>query len=188
MRGRKMEPNNDTTGAGDTPAAPVVNLEVSANCSLTLGEAKMFFAVVVAGTLIVSGGWAVLGFWPILPFAGLELFVLGLALGLSMRSGAYREIISVSEGQVTIERGTGQTRRRSRWPRAWTVVELEPPAFRWHASRLLIGSQGKQLEVGRMLTEDDRVSLHRRLRELIGGAGEVPAVVVRDAGEANKAS
>jgi len=58
---------------------------------------------------VVSLGIALLfvarGYWPVLPFAGLELLVLGIALWISMRRGAYREVISIYPDRIEVEKG-----------------------------------------------------------------------------------
>ncbi len=167
---RLLDGADGATNGGSGPHQ--VQLVVTGNCSLSRRGARIFFAAVLVGTLIVSGGWALFGFWPVLPFAGLELFGVGLALGLSMRSGSYREIISVTPSEVCIERGSRQTRQITRLTRAWTEVALERSAYRWHPARLLIRAHGRELEIGKMLTEDERSQLHLRLRGLIGAAGQ----------------
>ncbi len=111
------------------------------------------------------------GFWPVLPFAGLELLALGLALRVSLRRGRYREVISVFADRVVIEQGSSQPTQVTEFPRAWARVELAESRYRGHPGRLTIGSHGRWCEVGRTLTDEERKSLSHRLRELIAGDG-----------------
>lgn len=158
-----------------TPADPLLaRIHVSANCSLTPRGALLFFGVTAVGSLTVAGLFAWQGMWPILPFAGLELFVLGLVLGLSMRRGCYWEEISVSEDRVTIRRQGFEPGQTVEFSRHWAQVELRPSPRPGHHGRLLIRSHGRAFEVGEMLTEEERRGLGDRLRELIGGTGRVP--------------
>ena len=105
-------------------------IEVRCNASLTRGQALAFFAVTLVASLVIALFWTFKGFWPVLPFAGLELFVLGVALGWSMRRGSYRELITISPEEVTIERGMTQARERERMPRTWARVELVQATIR----------------------------------------------------------
>jgi uncharacterized membrane protein len=107
------------------------------------------------------------GFWPVLPFAGVELFALGVALGLSLKRGQRREVISVYRDRVLIEKGAGTVEEQLEMPRQWARVVLEQPRWRGHPSRLLVGCHGKRWEIGAALTEAERERLARRLVELI---------------------
>ena len=153
----------------DTSDRLLGQILVSANASLTPRDAVVFFGVTAAASLLLAGLLAVRGFWPVLPFAGLELFALGLALGLSMRRGRYREFVSVYRDRIVIERGVGAVEERLEMPRHWTRVELVRAPRRGHPSRLLLSCHGKSREVGAVLTETERESLRLRLAELIVG-------------------
>ena len=45
---------------------------------------------------------ALQGFWPVLPFAGLEMAVLGWALKTSMDRRHHRETVTVSDDEVRV--------------------------------------------------------------------------------------
>jgi len=145
-------------------------IEVRCNASLTRGQALAFFAVTLVASLVIALFWTFKGFWPVLPFAGLELFVLGVALGWSMRRGSYRELITISPEEVTIERGMTQARERERMPRTWARVELVQATHPWYPSRLYLSSHGRRHEIGAVLVESERRGLERRLRELLEAA------------------
>ena len=129
----------------------------------------LFFGVTAAASLLLAGLLAARGFWPVLPFAGLELFALGVALGLNMRRGRYCEFISVYRDRIVMEKGVGGVEERLELPRHWTRVELARAPWRGHPSRLLLRCHGKSWEVGTVLTESERESLRQRLAELIAG-------------------
>ncbi|MFU8894995.1 MAG: DUF2244 domain-containing protein [Gammaproteobacteria bacterium] len=136
---------------------------------MTKRGAVLFFGVTVAASLLLAGLLALRGFWPVVPFAGLELFALGLALGLSMKRSRYRECVSVYDDRIVIEKGTGAIEERLELPRHWTRVELVRAPWRSHPSRLLLRCHDKSWEVGKVLTETERESLRLRLVELTGG-------------------
>jgi len=131
----------------------------------------LFFGVTAAASLLLAGLLAARGFWPVLPFAGLELFALGVALGLSIRRGRYCEVISVYRDRIVMEKGVGRIEERIELPRHWARVELARAPWRGHPSRLLLRCHGKSWEVGAVLTESERESLRLRLAELIAGGG-----------------
>ncbi len=149
---------------------------VRPNCSLSRREALLFFAAVSAVCLTIAAVFAFLGLWPVLPFAGLELAVLGAALALSLQRGRYREIISVSTDQLVVERGVGDAGERDEFARHWASVHLCLPRSAWHPSRLIIQAGSHACEIGNCLTESERRGLGMRLAELVGPVGLSPAL------------
>lgn len=107
------------------------------------------------------------GFWPILPFAGLDLAILGAALKTSMRRGQARELIRVDERDVIVRKSRGGPPEEFRFASAWTRVRLEPAAVPAWPSRLVVGSMGRGVEVGAFLTESERRRLKVRLSQVI---------------------
>ncbi|MGD9386788.1 MAG: DUF2244 domain-containing protein [Gammaproteobacteria bacterium] len=156
----------DVSGHSDKLLGQVL---VSANSSLSRQGAFLFFGVTSAASLLLAGALAAQGFWPVLPFAGIELFALGLALGLSMKRGRYREFVSVYGDRIVIERGAGTMEERVELPRHWTRVELVPSPWRGHPPRLLLCYGTQRREIGAVLTGEERESLRLRLAELIAG-------------------
>lgn len=151
-------------------------IQVSTNCSLSCSGAILFFGAVATVSLTIAGLFAARGMWPILPFAGLELLLLGVALGLSMRRGRQSELITVVEDRVIVEQLSHRGAVSSEMARLWARVELRKSSRRGHPSRLLLLSHGRGMELGCSLTESARRRLHRRLVELIGGTGEAPEI------------
>lgn len=154
---------------------------VSANSSLTRQGAALFLGVTAVASMILAGALAARGFWPVLPFAGLGLFALGLALGLSMRRGRYREFVSVYGDRIVVEKGVGTVEECIELPRQWTRVELVRAPWRGHPSRLLLHCHGRSWEVGAVLTEAERNSLGPRLAELVAGRDPAQATGKRPA-------
>jgi len=161
-------------------AAPPASqrIELSPRCSLSPPQARRFFAVTCVAAFALALPLTLKGFWPILPFAGLEMAVLGLALKLSLARGKARQVISVTEDEVRIEsRGIRGCRSEVVFPRHWAQVKLRADFVRSHPSHLTIESMGRACEVGQFLTEEDRRLLAKRLTALIGRVSESPSLV-----------
>jgi uncharacterized membrane protein len=141
--------------------------ELSPNCSLTIRSAALFYVSILTASLTIAGAFAMAGFWPILPFAGLELLLLGAALCASLRRGRMREYIGISEHDVIVAGSRNGRAEEYRFARAWTRVELQPGAVPAWPSRLWLGSMGRRVEVGAFLTEGERRGLKIRLSQVI---------------------
>ncbi|HHQ13387.1 MAG TPA: DUF2244 domain-containing protein [Chromatiales bacterium] len=127
----------------------------------------VFYLGIVTVSLTVAGSFAWAGYWPILPFAGLELLGLGLALYASMRRGRIRESICVDERKVVVSKTSPDRRATYEFSRPWTKVELiRPPVDNW-PDRLVLRSMGRSVEVGAFLTDNERKSLRKRLDSVI---------------------
>ncbi len=158
-------------------APPVVaqRIDLSPHCSLTTRQASQFFAITCIPALGLATFLSLKGFWPILPFAGLEMLVLGLVLRLSLDRRHQRQTIVLTDDEVKIEsRGIRGCRSEVVFPRHWAQVKLRAAIVRSHPGRLTIESKGRVCEVGQFLTEEDRSDLARRLAALIGKVSESP--------------
>ena len=132
-----------------------------------------------AVALAIGVGFAVLGAWLILPFAGLEVLLLGAAFVAYARRAADYEKIELADGRLTVE--VAQAERRNRYeldPRRAQVLLQKDEGYgaRVWLSRAPGGLGGRsrsgageeQLEIGRHLDAGSRVELaaelSRRLR------------------------
>jgi len=153
-----------------------LRINIWPNCSLTVRAAFLFFGVTCFVSFAIAGVMASRGFWPVLPFAGLEMLLLGWALKTSMDRRHHRQTITVTEASVSIElRDRGHSVELV-FPRHWAQVKLRRPVSRLHPSRLTIESHGRQCELGSFLTEEERRGLALRLQRLIGRVNESPSL------------
>ena len=152
-----------------------LRIEICPNCSLTGRGARLFFAAVCVVPIGTAGVLAYKGFWPVLPFAGLEMALLGWALQVSLERRFHRQTITVTESDVSVESCDRHRSSRVVFPRHWAQVKLRRPAARLHPSRLTIESSGRQCELGSFLTEEERCGLALRLQRVIGRVNESPA-------------
>jgi len=152
-----------------------LHIEIRPNCALSARGAQLFFLSACLAPVSIAAFLALRGFWPVLPFAGLEVALLGWALHGSLGRRFCRESVTLTAEQISIE-----SRRRGAslhvvFPRHWAQVKLRRPAARLHPSRLVIESHGRQCELGSFLTEEERRGLALRLQRLIGRVNESPS-------------
>jgi uncharacterized membrane protein len=118
--------------------------------------------------------FVVQGFWPVLPFWGLEMVALGLALKASMRRRRYTQTLLITDSKVSLVTRSRAGDTKQEFARHWAKVRLRSPRTRLYPSRLTIESRGLACEVGSFLTEEERCLLAKRLRRLVGGMNESP--------------
>ena len=140
------------------------------NLSLSWSAAKICFATIAAVTLTVALVFTTLGLWPVLPFAGLELAILGYCFYRCAGNAQHCEVITVGRDTVKVEKGRRKPDSCWALPRAWAVVGMQRPAIRGYPSRLFLRSHGRRVELGRFLNEDERRDLAHELSRTLGRA------------------
>lgn len=138
------------------------------NCSLPWRNVVRFYAGIFIVSFGIAIAFALKGAWLVLPFAGLEMLVLGGALYTVSRRAARWQEISIREDRIEIVEHARKQVCLQSFQRAWAQVVHEPAPIRGHASRLAIRSHGRSAEVGACLNEEEKrylaEQLHRALR------------------------
>ncbi len=145
------------------------HLVIGPNASLSRLQAWGFMGLLGSVSLAIGGFFAVQGFWPILPFAGLELAAVGLALGHSLRRNAYREVVSFEAETISIAFGMAGrgAAAQVKLSRSGTRVLLESGPHRNSPTQLRLSCGGQTVLLGRCLTDAERERIAMRMRELI---------------------
>jgi uncharacterized membrane protein len=177
--GRRLQEISTVIAGTEGLTASLRQIELLPNCSLTPRSATLFFMSIAALSLTIAVVCVLLGYWPVLPFAGLELGLLGWALQASLKRRQWTQVLTISEQEVTIAtRVDGRIETGEHqvvFPRHWASVRLCGPRG-WQPSRLLVESHGRSCEVGSFLTEEERRALYERLRVLVGRINELPSL------------
>ncbi|MEZ5497839.1 MAG: DUF2244 domain-containing protein [Steroidobacteraceae bacterium] len=157
-------------------SAASVQIRLAPHCSLTPRQAWFFFGTLGLTTFALAGFVAAQGFWLVLPFAGLEIGLLALAVRWSFQRAAQVETITLTEADITIDITGGRDTQQCVFPRHWTRVTLRAGVSPLHPHELRFESKGRSREVGRFLTESERLGLARRLGALVGRIDESPVL------------
>mgnify|MGYP003573235322 FL=1 len=152
----------DTEASGETHC-----FTLQPNRSMSWPAMRNLFLALFTCLIAVTLYFGLQGAWLVLPFAGLEALVLGIGIYLSAKTTATRELVSVTDAEVTIRHGRRKLAEVARFSRCWSRVVLRKDPRGWYPSRLLIGSHGQYCEIARSLVESEREELALELRELI---------------------
>src|ERR1700685_3304120 len=126
-------------------------IELAPNCSLTSAAAGLFFGSTCLFSLVFALFFAFQGFWPVLPFWGLEMLLLGLALRANMQRRHCTQTVLITESQVSLVTRSRRGEAKQEFARHWAKVRLRGPLRRHGVSLLTIESRGKAYEVGSFL-------------------------------------
>ncbi|UCH48376.1 MAG: DUF2244 domain-containing protein [Betaproteobacteria bacterium] len=118
-------------------------------------------------TLLVAAGFALAGAWPVLPFAGMECVALYLAYRWLQRHDGDYESISIEGDCVVVETRDGGKVQRHELSRYWAQVVVDESVGR--RRRVFLRAHGREVEFGRLLCDDAKVGLAKRLRARLSG-------------------
>ena len=137
------------------------SLTLKRNCSISPAGLAGVFAALALVVITIGVAFAIAGAWLVLPFAGLEVLLLGAAYLLYARHAADYERIVLEAGRLTVEVGHAQHTSRYEMEARRARVCLEE-------QRVVLRGAREQLELGRHLDADTRArfaaELQKRLR------------------------
>lgn len=136
------------------------------NCSIAPTTLCALFAGLAAVSLGIAIVWSWQGAWLVLPFAGVEVAALGVALYCHARRTGDFERISVREGRLLVEIGEADRLSRHEFNIQWVRLVLASDSRR----RLALRCHGRELEIGRHLDAAGRQRLAAQLRRWLAPA------------------
>lgn len=139
------------------------SLLLKRNCSISPKGMILVFAVLSLVTLGIATGFALAGAWLVLPFAGLEVAALVTAFLLTARHAADYERIEFASERLRVEVAEGRRLQRHELKRGALRVRHAPE----RARILLRGSGGDEIEIGRHLDAQARVTLAAELKKTL---------------------
>ncbi len=134
------------------------------NNSLSSTGRLLVFVFIFVVSVGIAAAFAVLGAWLILPFAGAEMLVLYLAFRYFERHADDYEQIEIDGDQVKIEWLDGGSLSTAMLSRYWARVAVSRDG-----SRLALRSHGREFEIGRNLSDEQRLELARALQRCLRG-------------------
>ncbi len=135
------------------------------NCSVTPAQLLAVYGSLCLVSLGISGFFWVQGATLVLPFAFLEMLMLGIAFFVYARHATDGERIVLRDGRLLVELECGGKLERAEFQGDW--VRVEPGAY--NQSLIELTGQGKMVRVGRYVRPELRPALAREIRLALRG-------------------
>ncbi|HEX7219834.1 MAG TPA: DUF2244 domain-containing protein [Burkholderiales bacterium] len=132
------------------------SLVLKRNCSMSPRALAAVFAALAAVVLLISAVFTALGAWLVLPFAGLEVLLLGGAFVAYARHAADYERIDLEPGRVRVEVADGGRTER---------YALDVASVALREGRVLLRGAREEMEIGRYLGAEARIELAAELEQ-----------------------
>ena len=148
-------------------AAPLyMDAVIKPNRSLSRRGLHVLLGLIVACNLMIAVFLLVVGAPLVLPFLGLDVAAIWLALHASFRAAERRERVRVTAEAITVSR-EDEKGARVVWtsPTAFTGVDLDQPDE--HEARVRLRIYRRRLTLGRALSPPERVEFAQALRRAI---------------------
>ncbi len=149
----------------DDVAAGGTELLLLPNQSLSWASNKAFLQIISVLVLTIAAVFAVDGHWFVLPFAVLELLLLWGALYFTLQRLQDRELITVTDAEIIVQRGRRRVEQEVHLPRHWARLVVRRDRYR--KRRLYLRSHGREVELALSLNCDDRKQLVAELGRLL---------------------
>lgn len=157
----------DTSGSGGQNYSPQGNRWVfRRNCSLSPKQLLQWYASLCVITLVIAFCFLLAGFWIVLPFAGIELFLVGTAFVIYARHAADYEMIELQPNQLTLVMADGTKLTQLEWSPQWAKLSYNGK----YKAPLLFRHKGQQVKIGKFIAEKDKSALHRELKAALARA------------------
>jgi uncharacterized membrane protein len=137
-------------------STPSFSLVLKRNCSMSPKALAGVFVALALVVLAIGAGFALAGAWLVLPFAGLEVLLLGAAYLAYARHAADYERLEIEPGGLRVE--VAQADRVARYRLVNAKVSVED-------GRVLLRDAKEELEVGRYLGAEARAELAAELQK-----------------------
>jgi uncharacterized membrane protein len=156
----------DTRYTPDDEVGEGLRVLVRPNRSLSLRAMMVLFAGIAVFASTIGIGFSLIGAWLVLPFAGLEVVLVGAVLYLLVRHADDHDLIIIRHDSVVVVRRRGGREQREEFQRYWVKVQWQRGRG-WYPSRLSLGSHGRFVAIGTDISEEERRDLEVRLSGLL---------------------
>jgi len=150
--------------------APGLQWRMARQGSFSAAPLLTVYALLCVLALGIGAAFWWLGAPGVLPFAGLELMLLGVAFWMSFRHARDSETLTLVARELTVEHRFGRLVERAVFRAEW--VRVEP--VHGEGSLVELSGQAQRLRVGRYLRPELRSALARELRLALRRQGHHP--------------
>lgn len=144
-------------------AAAVLQWSMPRHSSRAAGHLLGVYLLLCTVSLGIGAGFWWFGAPLMLPLAGAELLLLGLAVWVGSRHVGDTEILSLAERELQVDHRCGTDVERAVFRPEWRRVE--PAAG--EGSLVELGGHGRRMRVGRYLRPEQRTAFARELRQAV---------------------
>jgi len=135
------------------------------NRSMSWETNKKILLVMFLINMTIALSWTAMGAWMVLPFAGLEIFLVGLGMYYVSWKLSFKQIIRLDAEMIILQKGVYFPKQEWRWQRGATSLLKEPSNYRMSAPTLYLKHVNEKIEIGDFLNRTEKKQLREYLLE-----------------------
>lgn len=149
-------------------------LILTPNSSMSWETNKKILIAVFCVNMSIASVWAYMGAWLVLPFAGLEVLLVGVGMYYVCWKLNFKHVIRIEAESLTLQKGVYFPKQEWQWQTSQTSLLKQPSNHRMSAPKLFLKHLNQSIEIGDFLNRSDKVTVREHLRDL-----GVPVTVVK---------
>ena len=135
------------------------------NRSMNWETNKKILLAMLAVNLLIGVGFAFIGAWLILPFAGLEILLVGCGMYYVAWKLNFQETIALQAQNLRIQKGVYYPKQVWDWQASSVQLLLQPSNYRLSAPALFLQHLNEKVEIGNFLNREEKIQLREILLE-----------------------
>lgn len=139
---------------------------LSPNKSMSWETNKKILLVLFCLNMSIALAWAYMGAWMVLPFAGLEILLVGTGMYYVSWKLNFKQIITVENESLRLQKGVYFPKEEWHWPLSDTCLISVPSDYRLSAPTLSLQHLNQRIEVGDFLNREEKKQFRQHLIEL----------------------
>ena len=132
---------------------------LSPNKSMTWETNKKILMAMFVVSMIIGIGFASIGAWMVLPFAGLEITLVGIGMYYVCWKLNFKQTITVEAESFTVQKGVYFPKQEWQWQASQTQLLKQPSRYRMSPPTLFLKHLNQKIEIGEFLNRADKKEL-----------------------------
>lgn len=138
---------------------------MSPNKSMDWATNKKILMAMFFVSMLIGISFAYMGAWLILPFAGLEVALVGLGMYYASWKLNFKQTISIQGNSLILQKGVYFPTLEWSWELSNTKVLRRASQYRMSAPSLFLKNFGETVEIGEFLNRKDKLKLRKALQK-----------------------
>jgi len=136
--------------------------------SLSVRGNQIFFLITLCISFAITFVCVWHGLWLVIPFAGIEMLALGLALYFCLSKLSRVETITIADKNIEVcIRQRNKIKQSRLFPKAWSRAFVCPSPRTKHRQQLWLGVNQLKMEIGEPLDDSEKYQLARAINKAI---------------------
>ena len=129
------------------------------NSSMTWKTNRLILLGMFVVNMTIGIGFALMGGWLILPFAGLEILLVGFGMYYVCLKLNFKQMITIEAESFTLQKGVYFPKEEWQWQTSSIELLKQPSRYRMSAPNLYLKHMSQTVEIGDFLNREEKKEL-----------------------------